>query len=55
LTSPFEKGGLRGILQNNNPLILNELFFNKISPSPSFPKRGLKDNTFTASKASLPH
>jgi len=26
LTSPFEKGGLRGILQNNNPLILSALF-----------------------------
>jgi len=26
LTSPFEKGGLRGILKNSNPLILNKLF-----------------------------
>jgi hypothetical protein len=32
--SPFEKGGLRGILNN--------IFINKISPNPSLPKRGIK-------------
>jgi len=26
LTSPFGKGGMRGILQNNKQLILNALF-----------------------------